>query len=497
MAKRYLLGIDVGTTATKTLLLNEQGAVVDSASQSYELITPEIGRCEQNAVDWWNAVVYTVRKVLEEGRSECVQAISLSTQGGTIVPTDAEFNPLANAIVWSDARCAGDKKIFDEALGKDYIYNTCGWRHSRGLPAMQLYRMKRENPGIFASATYFLSVPDYISAKLTGIPAIDISNAGINELTDIKNRVYDKKILDFIGVREEQLPKLVVSGTPIGKLTKAAAEVLGLNENVILCAGAHDQYAVAQGAGICEAGDAIIGTGTAWVVTALQNEPDFESGYPQSLSATEGKWGTVLSITTGGVCLEWFRKNVVGTEDHPLDFDTINRLAAECDTPGVGGLRFFPYFTGAGNPVADPNCKGTFLGIDLSHGKAHIIRAIMEGVACQIVWAMQVLSERHPIERLMIAGGATKSPVWLQIIAEIAGRELYVSDVADLACVGAGMLAGVGCGMFADNQEAAKAMRPEQHIVKPDPQHAEAYKKVFEDYCRGAKALRSLYNKGV
>lgn len=496
MAKSYLLGIDVGTTGAKALLFADDGEIVASAYRGYPLITPGVGMSEQKATDWTDAVVEIVREVCASPEyAQNVRGISLSTQGGTIVPVDEHFVPLANAIVWSDARCAGDKAAFDAELGEEYIYHMGGWHLNRGLPAMQLRRMRMERPEIFSRARYFLSVPDFVSAFLTGRPAVDLSNAGINHLCDIKKGKYDPKVLEFIGIKESQLPELIPSCHPIGKLTKEAAEKLGLSTDVIVSAGAHDQYAVALGAGIYAAGDAVIGTGTAWVVTALRDESDFESGFSQSISATDGKWGTMLSISTGGVCLDWLRKNVLtDSNGAALDYDTLNALADKCE-PGANGLRFYPYFNGAGAPESDSACKATLLGMDLSHGKEHVVRAVMEGVACQIVWALRTMEKREPFKRLFLAGGATKSAVWTQMISEIAGKKLYVSEIADLACAGAAMMAGVGCGLFADTEAAAKAIAPGGRIVEPDPKQVEKYQSVFEEYQRGARALRKLYNK--
>lgn len=497
MKRNYLLGIDVGTTGAKALLFSDRGERIASAYRGYPLIAPGIGRCEQRASDWTDAVVEIVREVCAEPEyARNVRGISLSTQGGTIVPVDERFCPLANAIVWSDARCAGDKREFDEQLGEGYIYRTCGWNLERGLPAMQLRRMRAEQPEAFRRARYFLSVPDFVSAFLTGRPAVDLSNAGINHLCDIQNGKYDSRILEFIGVREEQLAELIPSCRPIGTLTKQAAEKLGLNEDVVVVSGAHDQYAVALGAGICASGDAVIGTGTAWVVTALRDEPDFESGFAQSISATDGKWGAMLSISTGGVCLDWLRRKVLSAKNgEALDYGALNALVAERGEPGAGGLKFYPYFNGSGVPEADNACKGTLLGLDLSHDKGHIARAVMEGVACQIVWALRAMEARQPMKRLFLAGGATKSAVWTNMIAEIAGREIHVSEIADLACAGAAMMAGVGCGLFENTEAAARAIAPGGRVVVPKPENVEKYKAVFDEYQRGARALRELYKE--
>ena len=496
MSDHLLLGIDVGTTATKTLLIGEDGRIVASAEEGYPLITPGIGRCEQRPDDWWNAVVHTVRRVCcSPERARNVVGIALSTQGGTVLPVDAHFQPMSNAIVWSDARCAGDRPAFEEALGEDYIYRISGWRLNQGLPAMQLRRMRMDHPKLFDQAAYFLTVPDYICAKLTGQPVVDLSNAGINQLVDIRAERYDPFILEFLGVRESQLAKLMPSCSPIGTLTSEAAAALGLCKSVVVSAGCHDQYAVALGAGICKAGDAVIGTGTAWAVTALRDSADFDSKLSQSRSPVAGIWGTMVSISTGGVCLDWFRKNVAGLDGMPLDYGVLNDLVRERNEPGAGGLLFYPYFNGAVPPNPDSVSRATLLGLDLSHDRGHVVRAIMEGVACQTVWALHSLEARQSVQRLFLSGGAAKSAVWTQIIAEITGRPLHVPQVTELACVGAAIMAGVGCGLFRDCAEGVRRLVPKDRVLQPEAKQVRAYQRIYDRYCRRAKVLKAVYEE--
>lgn len=489
-----ILGIDIGTTSTKSTLISDNGKILSSASESYPLITPGVRKSEQNAEDWWQAVLHTVRKVCREPSvASRVCGISLSTQGGTIVPVDSGFNPLSNAILWSDTRCEEERLSILESPGEAELFRRSGWTVKSGRPLLQLMHMKRHDPELFRRAAYFLTVPDFIATRLTGRTVIDYSNAGINQLFNLEKRQYDPLLLELAGIEPSRLAELAPSCTPVGTLTKAAAEQLGLPESVVVSTGAHDQYAVALGAGICEAGDAVIGTGTAWVVTALNEQPDLSCAFPQSVSATEGMCGTMLSISTGGVCLDWLRKQIIGAPDAPLDYDAINALAAMHDVPGSDGLLFYPYFSGAGLPRQDMACLGSLVGMDLSHDRGHIARAVMEGVACQIAWAVKSLDAAHPIHRLFLAGGAAKSPVWTQMIAEITGRELNVSSVSDLSCTGAAMMAGVGCGLYADTSEAVRQLVPPTETIAPDAGRSAAYQEVFQRYVNGAHALSTFY----
>ena len=490
--ERYILGIDVGTTGTKTLLFSESGSLIARAYRSYPLITPQVGWSEQNAEDWWQAVVDTVREVCAtEEIAQGVAAISLSTQGGTVVPTDKCGKPIRNAVVWNDKRCTEQKEAFArEAGGDGVMYNTTGWHLGSGLPAMTLLWLKEREPQIFAKADYFLTVPDYISLKMTGIAAVDMSNVGINQLCDIRKNCYSKEILDYIGISPEKLPKLVHSGEPIGRLTDAAAAELGLNPDAVLVAGAHDQYAVALGAGALHHGDILIGSGTAWVVTAIADEPDFDSRLSQSVAAVPGKWGSLRSLSSGGVCLDWLRKQIGAQEE--MTYSLINetlpsRRAAE------DGLFFFPFSGLAGSNKGFR--KATFIGLDLSHDRYHMAKAVMEGVVFQTLWMMEFFRAKPSEDGIILAGGASKSAVWSQLLADISGLPVRIPEVADLACVGAAVMAGAGSGVFPDLETGCRRLAVNERRLLPDLNKTKQYAPLFASYKRQAEILGKLYEE--
>ena len=492
---RYLIGIDVGTTGTKSMLFSESGRIISHAYADYPSQTPGTGRVEQNAEDWWRAVVRTVRAITADPQTaRNVVAISLSLQGGTFVPVDRQYRPLHPAIVWSDKRCERQRQDCAQALGQDAIYQKTGWHLGSGLNMLQIAWFRENRPDLFEKTALFLSVPDYISLRMTGRPVVDISDAGINQLADIRTGRYDASILDYIGVPEDRLPEIVPSGTPVGRLLKGAAEELGLPRSVLLVAGAHDQYAALLGAGITRTGDIMIGTGTAWVVTALTDEPYFESGFCQSIPAS-GKWGSLVSLSTGGVCLDWFRNGVAGSPAAGMSYAEINELASQ-RRAGVGGLRFYPYFTGTSFPLKGQNCKATLVGLDLSHDRVDIARAVMEGVAMQTVWTLDFFRERFPLKAVKLSGGAGKAPLWVQMVSNIANSPISVPLVNDLTCVGAGILAGVGAGLYASCEEGAGRFRLDETLYEPDPVQAERYAEVFEDFKRRARRLPDLYDPG-
>ena len=483
--ERYLLGVDVGTTGTKAMLFSEHGNVISHAYKGYSLSTPSIGFSEQNAQDWYDAVKETIREVCSGTDPKSVAAISLSTQGGTLVPTDKNFNPLRPAIVWSDARCEKQKEEFIAEVGDDkFMYNTCGWHLGNKLPALTIRWIKENEPEIFEKTEYFLTVPDFISAKLTGIPAVDLSNAGINQLCDIKTQTYNGEILKFCSTDATKLPELVPSGRKIGNLTAEAAEELGLSSDTVLVSGAHDQYAVALGAGATKSGDMLIGSGTCWVVTAISDESDFSSGLSQSVAATPGMWGSLQSLSSGGVCLEWLRKNII-KED--ISYKTIDEITAERKA-AEDGLYFYP-FSGKSSDETRFK-KASFIGMDMSHDCFNLARAVMEGVVFQILWIMEGFRAKPSEDGIILSGGGSKSPVWSQLLADISGLPVKIPEVADLACVGAAIMAGVGCGIFENELSGYKKLAVGETVLKPDLEKTKVYSEIFSDYKRRAELLK-------
>ena len=492
--EKYLLGIDVGTTGTKTLLFSSQGKLLGHDYQPYPMYTDHVGWSEQNAEDWWNAVIKTVRSVCTDPKvASNVAAISLSLQGGTLVPTDSQFRPLRRAIVWNDSRCVQEREAFLREVGdNNAMYHRTGWNLGTGLLPLEIRWIKDNEPEIYAKTDYFLSVPDYISAKLTGIPAIDMSDVGINEMGDIRKGDYDDTLLAFCGVKREQLPKIVHSGEAIGNLTREAADALGLTTDCVLVAGAHDQYAVALGAGANKGGDILIGSGTCWVVTAIGDEPDFESGLSQSVAAVPGKWGTLWSLSSGGVCLEWWRRGLaIGPDGVQVSYDEINETVAQRKA-AEEGLFFYP-FSGVCAPGRKTFRKASFIGLDLSHDRFDMARAIMEGVAFQITWMMESFKTKPSSDGLKLAGGASRSTLWCQMVADITNLPVRIPEVADLACVGAAILAGVGCGIYRNAEEGYQHLAVNERVLMPSPEQVARYQPLYEAYKQSAAILKAVY----
>lgn len=488
MNERYIIGIDIGTTGTKAILFGEDGTPVSHAYRGYTLSTPAVGRSEHNAEGYVTAVAETVREVCEgKDVSNKVAAIAFSTQGGTLIPVDEKGVPVRPAIVWNDHRCAKEKEAYLREVGDAMtLYEKTGWKLGTGLPLLTIRHLKDNEPDTFAKTARFLSVPDFVALRLTGRAAIDLSNAGINQLTDIRKGAHDDALLAFAGIEKEMLPEIVPSGEVIAPLSKEGAELLGLSEKTLLVSGAHDQYAVALGTGASRAGDILIGSGTCWVVTAIGDTPDFESGLAQSVAAAKGLWGSLSSLSSGGVCLEWLRKNIATADGEGLiDFKTLDTEAAKRQA-AFDGLFFYPF---SGKHAGGRFTKASFTGLDLSHDRFHMARAVMEGVVFQILWFMEAFKTQPSQDGITLAGGASKSAVWTQMLADVSGLPVRTPALPDLACVGAAILAGVGAGLYEDARAGYTRFASAEKVIYPDMEAHEKYKVAFEAYKSQANAI--------
>lgn len=484
--KPLLIGIDAGTSALKAVLVTEDGNVLAKSEQRYSLTYSAPGHVEQRAEDWWLALVAAVRDVTRDINPDWVCGLGLSTQGGTLQPVDECGHALCPAISWMDTRAVQQQKEAGERIGGERMRDITGWNMCGGLNALQILWLKQNRPELFRSAAKFLSVPGYLTLRLTGRAAVDRSNAGVEQLLDVANGRWSKPILDLLTIDETCLAQLVAADESVGTLTYDAAQALGLSTTVVVAAGGHDQYCAALGAGASTKKDRLIATGTAWAVVAVTDAPlvNDPSGAAVSWHVAPGLWGALLSMDNGGSSLEWLRNALKPLNGGDLlSLEQVGHLAAAC-APGAAGLTFYPFFSGSEYPPGFSKAKASFSGLSLSHDAGHMARAIMEGVACQAVWMLRAF-QPAPEGELILTGGASKSALWTQIIANIAGRPLTLPAIPEAGCLGAAALAGAAAGVFASAAEGASRLSGQRRQVAPDD-HKEAYQAVLDNYINGA-----------
>ncbi|MEA5119443.1 MAG: FGGY family carbohydrate kinase [Propionicimonas sp.] len=462
-----VLGIDVGTSGAKSLLVDGNGTVLASAVHHYPTSRTTTGQVEQDAAGWWDGVVAAVRDTLTGIDPARVSALALSAQGGALVCADSEGRPLAPARSWLDNRAVDAAAELAARFGAHGFYERTGWRLGPRYNAAQLADLRATEPDLFGRTACFLDTAGFITRRLTGKVATDLNSSGITQLLDAAGQCYDPEILDALGITTDRLPTLVPTGTVIGPLTAAAADALGLPAGVLVVAGAHDQYCAAVGAGAIDEETVLLSAGTAWVVLGSAAHPiaDRQENFAFGSHAVPGLWGQFGSLLNGGSSLEWVRR-LWGTDGVPLGFDQVNQDAAQVSA-GADGLLFLPHF---GGTVPDWNdaSRGSFVGVDLIHERKHFLRATLEGIGAEAAALLSLHRRLNPAaRRVRLIGGATRSPIWPQILADLANVPIELPAVADAACLGAAVIAAAGDP--ARIAETSRRMVGEVAVREPGP----------------------------
>jgi len=474
-----LLGIDIGTTGTKSALFASSGELVDIAYQSYPITYPGENRAEQDPEDWWRALVATVRSVVSKNSAgNSVRAMSLSTQGGCLVLLDEKFRPLCHTVSWLDKRAREITDILVRDISEEELYRTCGWPGVNGMSFASTVWFKEKMPELFAQACYFCSTIEYINYRLTGTFCIDYTNLAMTAFLDLDTMNWSDKTLSIAGINRSHVADIIPSGKGIGKLKQSAADELGLSADVLLVSGAHDQYCASIGAGNIAIGDCVLSTGTAWVLTATSDRMVFNERRTIHPCAhvLDNRYGLMTTVPSGGNSLTWFRD----TFCPELSYETLSEKAGNAE-PGCGGLMFVPR-TGHGNR------KSLFANIDTMHTISHFIRAVFEGVAYANNRHLEDFSQAGvPIDTILMTGGGAGSSVWPRIVADISRIPITVPDQKEAACAGAAMLAGAGCSMFASIEEASGRFTGHARYIEPDDRTASVYEGMYErfrdEYC--------------
>jgi sugar (pentulose or hexulose) kinase len=488
----YVLGIDVGTTGTKALLVDSSGLVVARGYSGYGLVTPGEGRVEQDAKLWWTATIAAVRQAcagLGENAARDVVALSLSTQGASSLLVDGRGEPLGPALTWMDGRASVEAEELASALGAECIYRKSGWRVGPSLDAAKIMWLRKHEGDSLARAGKFLSTLEFINQRLVGIPCIDPTNAAIRQLMDIGTGHWDPAILEASGCELWLLPEIVSSGDFIGTLLPAAAEALGLGEVVRVYNGAHDQYCSCLGSSITTPGEIMLSTGTAWVLLAVTERPLFtESWINPGPHVIKGRFGALTALPTSGAALEWFRSRFLGV--------SYEELASHVERAegSSGEVLYFPWLVGGGFPRRLPTARAAFLGLGLEHDRYDAARAVMEGVVFQMRLALEEYrAQGCPVETLRLMGGALNSPYWTGLIRDNVEGQVEVMEETDSACVGAAAFAAVGAGFFSDWRSAALAMNTPRAMEAGGEAERQAATRKFEAWRRAGEALSALY----
>jgi len=447
------LGIDVGTTGTKALAVDESGRVLGRGYREYGLAFPRPGWVIQDAGDWWRACVHAVRGALKPaGDAGQVAAIGVSTQGATMLAVDGKNNPLCPAITWMDLRAQKESDELTAAIGEEALYRKAGWPAAPWLDAPKIAWLRRHEPDVYKAAAKFVSTLEFVNFRLTGRWAVDPTNAAIRQLTDIRTGRWDEGILVFLGLEESRLPELLPSGACLGTLTKEAAAAFGLGPDVRVYNGAHDQYCAAIGSGVHGGGELLLATGTTWVTFGVTDRLCYTASRlcPGPFPLT-GRYGVMASMVSAGSALKWW-KDITGGDYRSIDREAASRRDS------AAGLLFYPYVAGAG-ALHPPGAPAAIVGMTLRHDKYDFARALMEGVAFETRLLLEEFARQGiKSDALVMTGGAAGSRLWSEIVGQVTGHEIMHTEEKEGACLGASLLAAVGEGAFPDLESCAAKM---------------------------------------
>ncbi|MHB0913600.1 MAG: xylulokinase [Armatimonadota bacterium] len=489
----YLLGIDIGTSGTKTLLIDETGRVVASASDTYPLSTPKPLWAEQNPEDWWRATVSTVREVLAKSgvKASEVRGIGLSGQMHGAVLLDETDRVLRPAILWCDQRTAEECAWITETVGAERVVELTCNPVLTGFTAGKIVWVRNHEPEIYAKVRKVLLPKDYIRLRLTGEYASEVSDASGTSLFDVKARRWSREMLDGIGIPADWMPKVYESPEITGRVNGAAASETGLATGTPVVGGGGDQAAGGVGSGVVETGVVSSTVGTSGVVFAFADQPvvDPKLRVHTFCHAVPGKWHVMGVMLSAGGSLRWYRDTFAPGEG----YDALSEGAARVPA-GSEGLIFLPYLTGERTPYPDPHARGVFFGITLRHDKAHFTRSVMEGVAYGLRDSFEILGEMNvPVAEVRASGGGARSALWRQIQADVMGREHVLINVDEGPAFGAALLASVGTGVYGSVPEACKSTIRVVSSTEPNGAVHQEYGKYYSIYRALYPALADQY----
>ncbi len=494
----YLLGIDIGTSGAKALLIDAEGAVIASATEEYPLYTPRPLWAEQDPEDWWRATVGAIRTVLERSgvHAEDVAGLGLTGQMHGMVALDADGHVLRPCIMWNDQRTALQCAEIMDTVGRERFLALTGNLALPGFTAPKILWVRENEPEVYRRIAKVLLPKDYIRYRLTGDYATEVSDASGTVLFDVAHRRWSLEVLEALDIPPSWMPNSYESPQVTGTVSETAARETGLRPGLPVAGGGGDQAAQAVGSGIVREGVISVTVGTSGVVFAATDEMklDPQARLHSFCHAVPGRWHVMGVMLSAGGSLRWLRDTIAGPEREVGRLSGVDpyeiMIAEAAQVPaGSEGLLFLPYLTGERTPYADPNARGAFVGLTLRHGKGAMVRAVLEGVAYGLRDSLELLRALHiPIRQVRASGGGARSTLWRQIMANIFGTELVTINITEGAAYGAALLAGVGAGVYKDVFEATERTIRVVDRVEPVADEVAIYDGYYQDY-------RALYGQ--
>ena len=481
------IGVDLGTSAVKLLLMDEKGTIQKIVSREYPIYFPNPGWSEQKPEDWWEQTVEGIKELTTECDKTQVAGISFGGQMHGLVVLDEEDQVIRPALLWNDGRTQEETDYLNTVIGKEKLSQYTANIAFAGFTAPKILWMKNQEAENFARIAKIMLPKDYIAYKLSGVHSTDVSDASGMLLFDVKNRCWSKEMMEICGVKEEQLAKIFESYEVIGTLTKEMAEELGLSTDVKIIAGAGDNAAAAVGTGTVGDGMCNISLGTSG--TIFISSRDFgvdENNALHSFAHADGSYHLMGCMLSAASCNKWWMDEILKTKEYAKEQEGIAKL-------GENNVFFLPYLMGERSPHNDPDARGAFLGMSMDTTREDMTLAVLEGVAFALRDSLEVAGKLGiQIERTKICGGGAKSPLWKKIIANVMNLKVDVIDSEEGPALGGAMLAAVGCGEYGSVEEIAAAMVKVVETIEPEPELAQKYEQKYLRFKQFYPALKGI-----
>lgn len=482
------IGVDLGTSAVKLLLMDEKGEIKKIVSREYPLYFPHPGWSEQKPEDWFEQAMDGIKELTAECDKENVAGISFGGQMHGLVALDENDEVIRPAILWNDGRTGEETDYLNQVIGKEKLSEYTANIAFAGFTAPKILWMKKHEPDNFAKIKKIMLPKDYLAYKLSGSFCTDVSDASGMLLMDVKNRCWSKEMLDICGVTEEMLPKLYESFEVVGTLKREIAEALGLSSDVKVIAGAGDNAAAAVGTGTVGEGTCNISLGTSGTIFISSKKFGVdEHNALHSFAHADGYYHLMGCMLSAASCNKWWNEEILKTKNFAAEQSRITKL-------GENQVFYLPYLMGERSPHNNPDARAMFIGMSMDTTREDMTQAVLEGVAFGLRDSLEVArSLGIQMERTKICGGGAKSPLWKKIIANVMNMKVDVIESEEGPALGGAMLAAVGCGEYEDVETIAKKLVKVIDTVEPEEELVAKYEERYQKFRKIYPTVKELF----
>lgn len=487
---KYYIGVDLGTSAVKLLLMDQNGTVINIVSREYPLYFPHPGWSEQKPEDWWEQTKEGIRQLVESVDKKQVAGISFGGQMHGLVILDEEDQVIRPAILWNDGRTGKQTDYLNQEIGKETLSKYTANIAFAGFTAPKILWVKENEPENFSRICKIMLPKDYLAYRLTGVHCCDYSDASGMLLLDVQHKCWSREMLEICGIKEEQMPTLFESYEKVGNLKPEVAQELGLSENCIVAAGAGDNAAAAVGTGTVGDGQCNVSLGTSGTVFISSREFGVDPNNAlHAFAHSDGHYHLMGCILSAASCNKWWMDEIIGTEDYGKEQESIVKL-------GENHVFFLPYLMGERSPHNDPNARGTFIGMTMDTSRTDMTQAVLEGVAFAIRDSFEIAKSLGiQIERTKICGGGAKSPLWRRIISNVLNIKVDRIASEEGPALGGAMLAAVADGTFTSVEDAAGKIVRIIETIDPEPELAKKYDRQYQKFAKIYPEVKELYTE--